>query len=117
VKKPYEVWFPIPAPYLDEFRAASIHLAFAIVGLRAEPLPRILASGATPTSGGATTTLVSEELAATLYRVAESRGSSMRLDGRGNELAELSLLQRNESIDALVKSMKWEQISAYTFRT
>ena len=41
----------------------------------------------------------------------------MGLDGRWNELAELSLLQRNESIDALGKSTKWEQISAYTFRT
>ena len=34
-----------------------------------------------------------------------------------NELAELRLLQRNESIYALVKSMKLEKISAYTFRT
>ena len=40
----------------------------------------------------------------------------MILDGRGN-YAELSLLQRNESIDALVKSMKRDQISAYAFRT
>ena len=48
-ENPYGVWVPILAPYLDEFRAASIHLAFAIVDLRAEPSTRILATDAIPT--------------------------------------------------------------------
>ena len=71
-----------------------MHLCISAADLRAEPSTEIYATDATPTRGGATVASVPPILARDLYRVAECRGTSMRLDGGLQHEAEAKLLQK-----------------------
>ena len=71
----------------------AMHLCILTANLRAEPLPEAYATDATPTRGGAIIANLPPILARALYRVAESRGASVRLDGGLQHEAEAKLLQ------------------------
>ena len=58
----------------------GLHLAFAFWDMRHQIAPSLLSTDATPTSGGAARTEVSDSLAAELWRRSEVRGSAVRLD-------------------------------------
>ena len=66
-----------------------------------------LATDATPSSGGATSVTVAPALASVLYRVAEARGTHVRLDGYGNQFRTLKLKQCSAAVDALSLSLPW----------
>jgi hypothetical protein len=84
---------------LDEFRGAALHLLLAVANIKTEPSTTVLATDATPTCGGATEAKVDPVLAKALYRVAEARGVSARLDGRRAEEESTYLLQKSEITD------------------
>ena len=93
-----------------------MHLCISTADLRAEPSPEIYATDATPTRGGATVASVPPSLARALYRVAESRGTTIRLDGGLQHEAEAKLLHKSDVTDALAMSLEWTEVSNYTFR-
>ena len=70
----------------------EVHLCIPTADLRAVPSPAVFATDATPSRGGVTTANAPFILARTLNRVAENRGSAVRLDGGLQHEAEAWLL-------------------------
>ena len=108
-------WARMPQFVLDEFIVAAFHLPLATANLRAPVCTEILATDATPGSGGATSALVPHPVAEALYRVSEGRGATLRLDGNSTTNNEERLVQRSTVTDALAKSLEWRVVSSYRF--
>ena len=78
---------------------------------------RAWATDATPTNGGSCITLLPAPLGETLYRVAEHRGASLRLDGRDVRpgSGEERLIQRSAEMDSSVQCLPWRATDSYLF--
>ena len=64
-------WVRLPNHIVDELRSMAFHLPFAVWGMRRELSRDLVATDATPTSGGATSAPISEDLARELWRRSE----------------------------------------------
>ena len=64
-------WVRLPNHIVDELRSMAFHVPFAVWGMRRELSRDLVATDATPTSGGATSAPISEDLARELWRRSE----------------------------------------------
>ena len=70
----------LPGFVLDELRSLGLHLPFCFTDLRRSLAEKILATDATPSSGGAAVASASSDLVEELWRLSEHRGEAIRLD-------------------------------------
>ncbi|CAE7920809.1 unnamed protein product, partial [Symbiodinium necroappetens] len=83
---PGDRWCKLPDFVLDEIRSCALHLPFAVCSMRRRVSTTLLATDATPSSGGAVVTEVPGALAEELWRQSEMKGEAVRLD-RGRDEA------------------------------
>ena len=118
-KMPNSGWRSLPGFIVDELRSMGLHLAFAFWDMRHQISPSILSTDATPTSGGAARTEVSDPLAAELWRRSEVRGSAVRLDESDlhRMLSEWEAPSEPSAwASVLGRTLHWRPTSSYTFR-
>ncbi|CAE7376397.1 unnamed protein product [Symbiodinium microadriaticum] len=114
---PEKKWCRLPNRIIDELRSVALHLPFAKWKMRRRLHPSVLATDATPTSGGAVRAPVSAELNEELWRRSEIRGGAVRLD-RGEAFA----WKAEEPItvsafaSAISECLSWTVTSSYSFR-
>jgi hypothetical protein len=107
-------WRRIPGFVCDELRAVSLHLPFAVWHMQQHLDTTLLATDATPTSGGATTAEVPEKIGRALVRHSEVKGEAGRLDGDMPE--HCRMIPCSKDIDQLAEGLQWQVKSAYHFR-
>ena len=114
---PPEGWVRLPAYILDELRSYALHLPFSFWNMRNTVNPTLIATDATPTTGGSVSTRMPASLAEELWRLSEMKGEAVRLDG--DCIEELCMEEpREPSLVASIvgKSMHWKVTGSYTFR-
>ncbi|CAE7813662.1 SMYD3, partial [Symbiodinium sp. CCMP2456] len=116
-RMPAGKWVPLPGYILDELRSCSLHLPFARWDMRRAIHSSLLATDATPSSGGAVEAPITEELARALWKHAELKGEAARLDDPG---ALQWLAPRAEEASRFASSvalcLPWRVVSSYHFR-
>jgi hypothetical protein len=111
-----DAWRKIPAHIADALRAAATHLPLASHNVRRQLSDTLLATDATPTTGGASATKISQKLARALQRRSENRGYAARMDGLGNNQNVDALIPTSDDVDLLGTCMEWQTVSSYSFR-
>lgn len=114
-----ERWRRLPGFICDELRSIAFHLPFAKWNMRKVFSPFLLATDATPTSGGACVAQLPAPLADELWRCSEQRGEVVRLDenllqkemDRWSDPKEPSVFA-----STLGKTMEWTATAGYSFR-
>ncbi|CAE7366038.1 unnamed protein product, partial [Symbiodinium microadriaticum] len=109
-----KVW--LPAFVLDELRSVALHLPMAQWCMRKRLHESLLATDATPTSGGAVRATVSPSLLRELWRRSELRGSPVRLDRDNMNIAGEAPLESSRFAAAISESLPWEVVGCFTFR-
>ena len=111
------VWVKLPPYILDELRSISLHLPFAIWKMRRSLCSEVLASDATPTSGGAVIAEAPAEVVRELWQCGELKGEAIRLD-RENDLLWEALHPKEPSkiASAIAEVLPWRVCASYTFR-
>ena len=109
-------WVRMPAHIRDELRSAAMHLPFAVHYMRRPLDSQLLATDATPTTGGACVAPLPQKLGRLLSRRAENKGYSSRLDGNEPLDAAERMIPRDAEIDEICASLHWTAISSYRFR-
>ena len=114
---PLDTWVRLPGFILDELRSVSLHLPFCVWHMRRSFVSSLLATDATPSSGGAVRAPVPGPLLRELWRRSEVRGETVRLD-RSIEADFLEAEPREPSRFAsrLSESLDWKTVAGYTFR-
>ena len=114
-----ERWRRLPGFICDELRSIAFHLPFAKWNMRKVFSPFLLATDATPTSGGACVAQLPVPLADELWRCSEQCGEVVRLDenllqkemDRWSDPKEPSVFA-----STLGKTMEWTATAGYSFR-
>ncbi|CAE7732232.1 osm1, partial [Symbiodinium sp. KB8] len=112
-------WVPLPGYLLDELRSCSLHLPFARWDMRRAIHSSLLATDATPSSGGAVEAPITEELARALWKHAELKGGAVRLDNPGAcNLEPLAFRPEEASqfASSVALCLPWRVVSSYHFR-
>ena len=109
-----KVW--LPAFVLDELRSVALHLPMAQWCMRKRLHESLLATDATPTSGGAVRATVSPSLLRELWRRSELRGSPVRLDRDNMNIAGEAPIESSRFAAAISESLPWEVVGCFTFR-
>ncbi|CAE7035325.1 unnamed protein product [Symbiodinium sp. CCMP2592] len=109
-----KVW--LPAFVLDELRSVALHLPMAQWCMRKRLHSSLLATDATPTSGGAVRATVSASLLRELWRRSELRGSPVRLDRDNLNLAGEAPIENSCFAAAISESLPWEVVGSFSFR-
>ena len=117
-KMPSKGWKKLPAFICDELRSLAYHIPFAKWNMRKKISQSLLATDATPTSGGAARAEVTDELCKELWRHTEVRGEAVRLDSLPLDDVLGMEIPRQPSVFASVlgHSLPWRATSSYTFR-
>ena len=107
----------LPGFVLDELRSLGLHLPFCFTDLRRSLAEKILATDATPSSGGAAVASASSDLVEELWRLSEHRGEAIRLDRGTAFLADIDE-PKAPSVFASVTAecLEWEATASYHFR-
>ena len=116
---PEDGWARVPANIIDELRSIAYHLPLAFWSMRRQVSKSLLATDATPTSGGAVRCEVSERLATELFRRGESRGAPVRLDGSFEPAFASQTYQKEKGwpqINELGRVLDWRVTASYSFR-
>ncbi|CAE7832301.1 unnamed protein product [Symbiodinium sp. CCMP2592] len=105
------VW--LPSFVMDELRSLALHLPFCYTNLRRSIADQVLATDATPSSGGAVLASAPPALAEELWRLSEHRGEALRLD-RGSAFLEDAGEPKAPSVFASVAAecMEWKPVHA-----
>lgn len=74
-------WSRLPSDVADELRAVALHLPLAVWNMRRGLSTQLVATDATPSTGGSTVTTIPMKLAKELFRRSEYKGKHIRLDG------------------------------------
>ena len=106
----------LPAYILDELRALALHLPFARWKMRRRLHPTILATDATPSSGGAVRAKASQALLQELWRRSEMRGAPLRLDRSNLDLSGHAPLEVSHFAAAISECLPWYVTGSYHFR-
>lgn len=109
----------IPPQIRDELLSMALYLPFCFWDMRKQVNPVVLATDATPTSGGAVEAGVTEELSMALWRLAEVRGEAVRLDRDEDMLAwNKGAPPKEPSVFAstVAECLDWKVVSSYSFR-
>ena len=111
-------WVRLPGFIRDELRSIAIHVPWAFWNMRKPLGQTLLSTDATPTTGGAAVTEVSNSLAKELWLRSEVKGEAVRLDEdvfteglSWKEPAEPSVFA-----SVLGHSLKWKSTASYHFR-
>ena len=118
-KMPSKGWRFLPGFIVDELRSMGLRLAFAFWDMRHKISPSLLCTDATPTSGGAARTEVSDELATELWHCGELRGAAVRLDeSELHRMLDEWDAPKEPSVWASTvgKTLNWRVTSSYSFR-
>ena len=110
-------WMFLPAWLLDELRSMALHLPFAHWKMRRILNESILATDATPTSGGSVRAECPDGLLRALWKQVEFRGAPVRLDrdvDLGFEAEQPLELSRVASVAS--ECLHWAVTSSYSFR-
>ena len=78
---PKQGWHRLPAHISDELFSIMLHLPLAVCNMRRKLYTSLVATDATPTSGGSCRARVSKALARTLFAHSVRKGGSVRMDG------------------------------------
>ena len=109
-------WVRLPGYVIDELRSLSLHLAFAEWSMRRRLSSSVLATDATPTSGGAVRAEAPDSLVEELWRRSEIRGAPVRLDrseiGDGIEAPK----EASQFASTCAECLPWVEVARYTFR-
>ena len=116
-----ERWRRLPGFICDELRSIAFHLPFAKWNMRKVFSPLLLATDATPTSGGACACVAQlpVPLADELWRCSELRGEVVRLD---ENLLQKEMDRWSDPREASVfastlgKTMEWTATAGFSFR-
>ena len=110
-------WVRLPAYVLDELRSISLHLPFAVWKMRREIMTSLLATDATPTSGGSVRAEVPVALAEELWRRSEIKGAPVRLDRSDTFNFGMPEPQETSQFASLVSEvLEWRATSSFSFR-
>ena len=116
-KMPDKKWVLLPGYILDELRSCALHLPFARWDMRREISSSLLATDATPSSGGAVDAPISEALAQALWKHAELKGEAVRLDGSGAlEWLAPRPVEASRFASSVALCLPWRVVSSYHFR-
>lgn len=111
--------YKLPAHILDELRSMAVHIPFSTWHMRKKLHTSILATDATPSSGGATRADLPPQLGALLWNQCEVRGEAVRLD---RDMAFSDVLEGKQPKEpsqlasAVAESLHWHVVSSYHFR-
>ncbi|CAE7434654.1 unnamed protein product, partial [Symbiodinium sp. KB8] len=110
-------WVKLPNYVADELRSCALHLPFAVWHMRTPLASTLVATDATPTSGGAVAVDIPRPLAQELWRQSEMKGEAVRLD-RGAAEEVLCAEPKEPSVFAstVAECMPWTVTSSYSFR-
>ncbi|CAE7376276.1 unnamed protein product [Symbiodinium sp. CCMP2456] len=110
-------WVKLPDYVKDELRSCSLHLPFAVWHMRTPLASTMVATDATPSSGGAVAVEVPKPLAQELWRQSEIKGEAVRLD-RGVAEEVLCAEPKEPSVFAssVAECMPWTVTSSYSFK-
>ena len=110
-------WVFLPAWLLDELRSLALHLPFAVWRMRRQLSSSVLATDATPSSGGAVRADCPEALVQELWRRTEVRGAPVRLDRDYDFLPEAVLpLEASRFAGIVAECLSWKVCSSFSFR-
>lgn len=117
-KMPDRGWKRLPPFICDELRSMAYHFPFSFWNMRKRLSPSLLATDATPTSGGAARALISESVAGELWRQSEVKGEVVRLDGRAvDDLLEWDFPKNPSTLASVLgRALPWHAVSSYSFR-
>ncbi|CAE7224096.1 unnamed protein product [Symbiodinium sp. CCMP2592] len=114
---PPDRWIKLPNYVLDELRSCALHLPFAVSSMRRRVSSTLLATDATPTSGGAVVTEAPEALAEELWRQSEIKGEAVRIDrGLESELSDSVPKVPSVFASTVGECLPWHVVASYTFR-
>ena len=110
-------WVRLPGHILDELRACALHLPFAQWNMRKALSQTLMATDATPTSGGCVSASITKELGQALWRHTEVRGEATRLDrSEFLELQKEAPREASQFASTVSECLGWKVESSYTFR-
>ncbi|CAE7356915.1 unnamed protein product [Symbiodinium natans] len=111
------IWIRLPEFLLDELRSVALHLPVAVWCMRKKLCCSLLATDATPTSGGAVRAQIQPDLAQELWRRSEIRGKAVRLDRQEPpDLMEEEPVRPSLFGSRLAESLEWSATASYSFR-
>lgn len=110
-------WLP---PFIrDELMSMALHLPFCKWNMRRKLGEQILATDATPTSGGAVMAPATPSLLQALWSKADARGECVRLDRTiQDDLLESLVVPKEPSVFAstVAECLDWKTTASYSFR-
>ena len=110
-------WVRLPQHIADELRSCALHLPFARCSMRRRLSSTILATDATPTSGGSVLAEVPDKLASELWRRSEIRGEAVRLDRDADFMWDAQTPSEPSKFASIVaECASWRVVGSYTFR-
>ena len=110
-RMPDKTWVRLPMFILDELRSISLHLPFAVWNMRRSLDAQVLATDATPTSGGAVVAEAPPGIVQELWQCGEIRGEAVRLD-RENDLLWEAMHPKVPSkiASAIAEALPWHML-------
>ena len=113
---PLEGWVRLPSYVLDEIRSIAYHLPLYSCNLRRSLYASLLATDATPVSGGSTRARITKPLARQLFDRSVCKRSTVRLDGSDGIVRKERGALRSEFVDSLGTQLRWHVSKAYRFK-
>ena len=112
-----DAWSRLPSDIADELRAVALHLPLAVWHMRRGLSTQLVATDATPSTGGSTVTNIPMKLAKELFRRSEYKGKHVRLDvSQFEEVIPGGQEKGCSDIDQLAKGLHWTVQDSYSFR-
>ena len=115
-KMPDAKWVRLPSYVVDELHSLSLHLVFAEWDMRYKLSSSILATDATPTSGGAVQAVAPHSLVQELWRRSEVKGAPIRLDRNLATEEPPEPTETSAFASAVAESLPWAETASYSFR-
>ena len=110
-------WVHLPRHIADELRSAALHLPFARWNMRRPLSTTLIASDATPSSGGAVAAEVPESIIKALWKHTEVRGEACRLDRPAAFLPDAEVPKEASAFASVVSEcLEWRVVSSYHMR-
>ncbi|CAE7682844.1 unnamed protein product [Symbiodinium sp. CCMP2592] len=106
----------LPGYIADELRAVALHLPLASWNMRSHISSSLLATDATPTSGGAVRAKIAPALASELWRRSEIKGAAVRLDPGSEHVLEAPPLETSRFAASISPCLNWQVCGSYSFR-
>lgn len=106
----------LPGYIADELRSVALHLPLASWHMRTRLSASLLATDATPSSGGAVRATMTPALASELWRRSEIKGAALRLDPETDPLLENPPIEASKFAASISPCLRWHVCGSYAFR-